>query len=99
MDYEKFIKERVYLHNVSPRTVQWYRESFKWLAALPLTHDGLKDLVIKMRQGSQFHLMKILGHTSMEMTRKYVDLQTQDLQTVHNRLSPLSPEHLKGIGL
>ena len=50
------------------------------------------------RGGSQFHLMKILGHTSMEMTRKYVDLQTQDLQAVHNRLSPLSKEHLRGIG-
>lgn len=42
------------------------------------------------RGGSQFHLMKILGHTSMEMTRKYVNLQTEDLQAVHNDLSMLS---------
>jgi integrase/recombinase XerD len=42
------------------------------------------------RGGSQFHLMKILGHTSMEMTRKYVSLQTEDLQAVHNELSMLS---------
>ena len=45
--------------------------------------------------GSQFHLMKILGHTSLEMTRKYVNLQTADLQAVHNRLSPLSPQSLR----
>jgi integrase/recombinase XerD len=275
LDCEQFIKERIYLYNVSPRTVQWYRESFKWLATVPLTEDGLKELVIKMRMsglkpiscnnrirainaylkwagaelsmsrvkqeqvilptltaeqisalvhwkprrqterrlhalictladtglrisealgltldrvdfdnllltvsgkgnkerkvpfsyelrrilwkythslphrdglmfptlsgtpfsrwdalhsfkrlcrrlgfeaprrslhairhsfasnyirrgGSQFHLMKILGHTSLEMTRKYVDLQTQDLQEVHNRLSPLTPERLRG---
>jgi integrase/recombinase XerD len=50
MDYEQFIKERIYLHNVSPRTVEWYRESFKWLATVPLTDAGLKDLVIKMRE-------------------------------------------------
>jgi integrase/recombinase XerD len=50
LDYEQFIKERIYLHNVSPRTVQWYRESFKWLGTVPLTQDGLKELVIKMRK-------------------------------------------------
>jgi integrase/recombinase XerD len=276
--YEQFIKERIYLQNVSPRTVQWYRQSFKWLSTVPLTQDGLKELVIKMREhglkptscnnrirainaylkwsgselaimrvkeehvilptltaeqitalvqgkprketerrlhtlvctlldtglriseatsltldrvdfdnllltvkgkgakervvpfsyelrrilwkycqslphrdglvfatlagtplgrrdvlrdfkllctrsgfeaprrslhairhsfasnyirrgGSQFHLMKILGHTSLEMTRKYVDLQTQDLQSVHNRLSPLTPQGQRaGVG-
>jgi integrase/recombinase XerD len=51
-DPERFIRERTYLHNVSPRTVVWYRESFKWLSTcpLPLTADGLKDLVIRMRE-------------------------------------------------
>jgi hypothetical protein len=39
--------------------------------------------------------MKILRHTSLEMTRKYVNLQTQDLQAVHDRLSPLSPERMR----
>ncbi len=51
------------------------------------------------RGGSHFRLMKILGHTSLEMTRKYVDLQIQDLQAVHNRLSPLVPQALRtGVG-
>ena len=274
MSFEQFIKERIYLQNVSPRTVEWYRESFKWLSTVPITAEGLKELVIRMREkglkasscnnrirainaylkwsrtdlavprikeeqailptltpeqlsaivrwkpkkaterrlhavictladsglrisealgltiervdfdnllltvkgkgskervvpfsyelrrilwkycqklprrdglvfatlsgtplgrrdvlrdfkrlckrlgfeapcrsihalrhsfassyirhgGSQFHLMKILGHTSLEMTRKYVDLQTGDLQAVHDRLSPLAPEHLR----
>src|SRR5437763_5382016 len=30
--FEQFIQERKYLTNVSPRTIQWYRESFKWMA-------------------------------------------------------------------
>lgn len=42
------------------------------------------------RGGSQFMLMKVLGHTSLEMTKKYVNFQTEDLSAVHNRLSPLS---------
>ena len=49
--FEQFIKERIYLKNVSPRTVEWYRESFKWLVKFPLTEDGLKEFVIGMRQG------------------------------------------------
>ena len=48
--FEQFIKERIYLKNVSPRTVEWYREAFKWLAKFPLTEDGLKEFVIAMRQ-------------------------------------------------
>jgi integrase/recombinase XerD len=42
------------------------------------------------RGGSQFMLMKILGHTTLEMTKKYVNFQTEDLQAVHNGLSLLS---------
>src|SRR2546423_7550725 len=49
-EFEQFIQERIYLHNVSPRTVDWYRQTFKWLEKFPLTEQGLKDLVIGMRQ-------------------------------------------------
>lgn len=48
--FEQFIRERIYLKNVSPRTVEWYRESFKWLVKFPLTEAGLKEFVIAMRQ-------------------------------------------------
>jgi site-specific recombinase XerD len=39
--------------------------------------------------GSVFHLQKILGHTTLEMTRKYCNLMTEDLQAVHSKLSLL----------
>jgi len=29
MSFEKFIQERTYLKNVSPRTIEWYRQTFK----------------------------------------------------------------------
>jgi integrase/recombinase XerD len=41
------------------------------------------------RGGSQFHLQKVLGHTSLEMTRRYANLVTTDLQEVHERVSLL----------
>jgi integrase/recombinase XerD len=37
--------------------------------------------------GDVFRLQRVLGHSSLEMTRRYVDLQTSDLQAVHDRLS------------
>jgi integrase/recombinase XerD len=40
--------------------------------------------------GSVFHLQRILGHTTLEMSRRYVNLQTQDLEAVHGRFSPLA---------
>jgi integrase/recombinase XerD len=37
--------------------------------------------------GDVFRLQRILGHSTLEMTRRYVNLQTEDLSAVHNRLS------------
>jgi integrase/recombinase XerD len=42
------------------------------------------------RGGSVFHLQKCLGHSTLEMTRRYANLMTEDLQAVHERLSLLS---------
>jgi integrase/recombinase XerD len=41
------------------------------------------------RGGSMFHLQRSLGHTTLEMTRKYVNLTTDDLTAVHSRVSLL----------
>lgn len=40
--------------------------------------------------GDVFRLQRILGHTTLDMTRRYVDLQTADLQAVHEKLSVLN---------
>lgn len=42
------------------------------------------------RGGSVFHLQKTLGHTTLEMSRRYSNLDTRDLQDAHPRLSLLS---------
>jgi hypothetical protein len=48
--FEQFIKERQYLQNVSPRTIQWYQESFKWLDNPNPNKAELKQFVILMRE-------------------------------------------------
>lgn len=42
------------------------------------------------RGGSVFHLQKVLGHSDLEMTRRYANLLTEDLQNVHERVSLLT---------
>jgi integrase/recombinase XerD len=41
------------------------------------------------RGGSVFHLQKVLGHSTLEMTRRYANLVTTDLQAIHERVSLL----------
>ena len=38
------------------------------------------------RGGSLFHLQKVLGHSTLEMTRRYSNRVTVDLQAVHQRV-------------
>ena len=40
--------------------------------------------------GSVFHLQKVLRHSSLEMTRRYANLMTEDLQAIHQRVSLLA---------
>jgi integrase/recombinase XerD len=47
--FEKFIQERQYLSNVSPRTVEWYRESLRWLDSECPTQADLNEIVMRMR--------------------------------------------------
>jgi len=48
--FDDFVRERKYLHNVSPNTVRWYVHAFKWLPSESPTQDELKSMVVRMRQ-------------------------------------------------
>ena len=37
--HQQFIRERQYLHNVSPATVRWYTHAFKWLSLCASPED------------------------------------------------------------
>lgn len=48
--FAQFIKERKYLTNVTPATIQWYEQSFAWLGTESPSDVDLKDFVIRMRE-------------------------------------------------
>jgi integrase/recombinase XerD len=49
--FEQFLKERQYISNVSPRTIEWYTQSLNWLGTESPTDNQVKDFVIRMREG------------------------------------------------
>lgn len=42
------------------------------------------------RGGSVFHLQRMLGHTTLEMSRRYCNLTVEDLKASHEKLTPLN---------
>jgi len=50
VSFVQFIKERQYLTNVSPRTIEWYEQSLRWLPSESPTADDLKAFVVQMRE-------------------------------------------------
>jgi integrase/recombinase XerD len=48
--FSQFIRERQYLHNVSPATLEWYKHSFKWLPTESPSQIDLQDAVLRMRE-------------------------------------------------
>jgi len=48
--FEEFIRERRFLHNVSPATVSWYTHALKWLPNESPTQAELKEAVMRMRE-------------------------------------------------
>jgi integrase/recombinase XerD len=52
-----------------------------------LRHTGA--LLYIQNGGDPFSLQKILGHTDMSMTRKYVNMTNMDVKRQHNSFSPL----------
>jgi integrase/recombinase XerD len=48
--FEQFLKERKYLQSVSPRTLEWYTQSFQWLQNPEPTEADLLDCVVRMRE-------------------------------------------------
>jgi integrase/recombinase XerD len=43
-----------------------------------------------MNGGDPFSLQKILGHSDMSMTRKYIQMSNIDVRRQHNAFSPIN---------
>jgi integrase/recombinase XerD len=53
-----------------------------------MRHTAASNFVA--RGGSSFHLMRLLGHTTIAMSSRYVRLSTTDLAETHQRVSLLN---------
>ena len=46
--FQQFLRERIYLHNVAPKTSEWYRDVWhvfqQWLATLP-SHERTRGVI------------------------------------------------------
>jgi hypothetical protein len=54
--HEEFLRERQYLHNVSQRTLEWHRQSLKWLAVPNPSEGDVKNVVIRGKQVSRLQV-------------------------------------------
>ena len=50
MSFADFVRERQYLHNVSPSTLSWYTHALKWLPSESPSQNDLKESVLRMRE-------------------------------------------------
>ncbi|MFW6195221.1 MAG: tyrosine-type recombinase/integrase [Chloroflexota bacterium] len=50
-----------------------------------------------MSGGDVFTLQQILGHTTLEMVRRYVNLASAHVMTQHNRFSPVDGLNLRQV--
>src|ERR1017187_561988 len=50
MGFVQFTRERRFLSNVSPRTLEWYGNSLRWLPNESPTQADLNETVIRMRE-------------------------------------------------
>lgn len=55
----------------------------------PLTFRHYFAVKFLRNGGDLFALMKILGHTDISMTKRYVQYVDSDIQEIHDKASPL----------
>jgi hypothetical protein len=83
--FEQFIKERQFISNVSPRTIEWYRESFQLLDTPDPTPDELKSVA---DIAAQFEFSSTGKHLPEELNGTAGAL----LQELKKRLATADPD-------
>jgi len=75
--------------NVVEKVLQRIKKTSKVAKLHPHVCRHTFSVRFLMNGGDVFSLQKILGHTSLEMTRKYVNLASGDVKEIHRRYSPM----------
>jgi len=69
----KLFLDELELRNLSYHTLRWHKENLHYVE----------------QTLSKLDLQKLLGHSSLDMVRHYVDLWGSDLQQMHKKFSPV----------
>lgn len=96
MSSVEFIREKKYLLNVSPRTIEWYENAFKWLHRYcpdEVTQEGLNQFVIGMREAG---LKPVTCNGNIRVIKTYLrwkgaNLKLQYLKVEEKELVILKP--------
>jgi site-specific recombinase XerD len=87
-------------HPISPEVVEKVFQRVKKAAGLQHFYPHICRHTFSVRYlingGDVFSLQKILGHTSLEMTRKYVNLASGDVKDKHRKFSPMDNMNFRG---
>ena len=87
-------------HPISNEVVEKVFQRVKKAAGLPNFHPHICRHTFSVRYlingGDVFSLQKILGHSSLEMTRKYVNLASGDVKDKHRQFSPMDNLNFNG---
>lgn len=95
--YEEFIKHKVYLENVSPRTVEWYRDSLKGLGTEEPTQADVDRFIINMREKglSIYTCNNRIYAVRSYLKWKGIDLVVKPFRNPVLALPEYTPQHLK----
>jgi site-specific recombinase XerD len=72
------------------------RAGIQGVRCSPHTIRHTAALAFLQNKGDAFALQKLLGHTSLEMTRRYCLLSDSDLKKMHHTASPVDNLHFRG---
>jgi integrase/recombinase XerD len=97
--WERFIQERVYLKNVSPQTVRYYRwvhRAFAHFIERP-TQNGLLERIIELKEGG---LSPTAINTYLRGLKAYLrwagfEIRVQFLKTEHKVIATFHPEQVR----
>ena len=75
------------------------RAGIQGVRASPHTIRHAAAVAFLQNEGDVFALQKLLGHSSLEMTRRYCLLSDGDLKKMHKKASPADNLHYRRMGV
>lgn len=103
--FEEFVKDRLYLKNVSPLTIRSYRQAFKRFGSEPVSKTSINSFVVRMRESG---LSPVTCNISIRSMNSYLSwlfeeghiperLKIKQLKVEKKVIKPYTDEELSSI--